>query len=176
MRISVTFRHVEPSQALREYAEEKVGKLEKIVNRSFDANVILSVEKYRNIAEVLLSAKGISVKAMEETDDLYSAIDLVIDKVEKQVKKHREKRKEHSNYGNPDRAVSRETEADALPLSVDNDIVHLDCFLPKPMSLDDAVKLLGDSKHDILMFMNFETKQYNVVCKLSDGRVGVVEP
>jgi putative sigma-54 modulation protein len=91
--ISVTFRHVDPSQPLKDYVSEKLGKIQKILDDPFEANVTLSVEKYRHIAEVFLTTRGITIKAFESTDNLYSAIDLVCDKVERQTKKYREKRK-----------------------------------------------------------------------------------
>ncbi len=175
MTITVTFRHVEPSTALKDYAVDKLGKLDKVVSRSFDANVILSVEKYRHIAEVLFTAKGISIKAVEETEDLYSAIDLVMDKVEKQVKKIREKRKEHSNYGGADRPGMSEEEGDTVH-SEEISVVKLDNFLSKPMTLEDAIKHLEFSGKDVLLFLNYETKQFNVVSRLNDGRVGLIEP
>ncbi|HLO09240.1 MAG TPA: ribosome-associated translation inhibitor RaiA [Desulfobacteria bacterium] len=88
-QINVTFRHVDPSQALKDYVIGKLGKIGKVVEKSFDAHVTLSVEKYRHIAEVFLTARGITIKAFESTEDLYSAIDLVCDKVERQLKKYR---------------------------------------------------------------------------------------
>lgn len=177
MGINVTFRHVEPNPALRSYAIEKLGKLDRVINNTFDASVILSVEKYRHIAEVLFTAKGISVKAVEETDDLFSAIDLVVDKVEKQVKKFREKRKEHSNYGNLDKTKIEEmTEVEDVSGTGDLEIVKLNNCLPKPMTIDDAVKNLEFSGKDVLMFLNFETNTYNVVCRLKDGKIGFIEP
>ncbi len=171
MGITVTFRHVEPSPALKDYAIDKLGKLDRVVTRSFDANVILSVEKYRHIAEVFFTAKGISVKAVEETEDLYSAIDLVMDKVEKQVKKFREKMKEHSNYGSDLSASPGEGEKGG-----ETGVVPLDNYLSKPMTLEDAIKHLEISGKDVLLFMNYETQQFNVVSKMKDGRVGLIEP
>ncbi|NIS74082.1 MAG: ribosome-associated translation inhibitor RaiA [Deltaproteobacteria bacterium] len=177
MAINVTFRQVEPNPTLRSYAIEKLSKLDKVINQTFDASVILSIEKYRHIAEVLLTAKGISVKAIEETDDLFSAIDLVVDKVEKQVKKFREKRKEHSNYGNVSRnRIGELAEVEDVSGSGDVDLVRLNNCLPKPMTIDDAVKHLEFSGKDVLLFLNYETNKYNVVCMLKDGRVGFIEP
>jgi putative sigma-54 modulation protein len=177
MRINVTFRHTEPNPTLKGYAIEKLSKLDKVINNTFDASVILSVEKYRHIAEILLTAKGISVKAIEETDDLFSAIDLVVDKVEKQVKKFREKRKEHSNYGNISKSIIEESmEEEDISVSGDVEVVRLNNCLPKPMTIDDAVKHLEFSGKDVLLFLNYETNTYNVVCMLKDGRVGFIEP
>ncbi len=178
MAITVTFRHVDPSPALRDYAVEKLEKLDKVIRSSFDANVILSVEKYRHIAEVVLYAKGMNVKAVEETDNLYSAIDLVVDKIEKQVKKLREKKKEHSNYSPsaPQPAVVKGPGGERLP-GDEYEIVKLTKnFIPKPTTLDDAIKFMEYKGRDVILFLNHETNKYTVVCKLEDGRIGLIEP
>ena len=69
-QINVTFRHIDPSQPLKDYVTGKLGKIAKVVEKSFDAHVTLSVEKYRHIAEVFLTARGITIKAFESTEDL----------------------------------------------------------------------------------------------------------
>ncbi|RMG58854.1 MAG: ribosome-associated translation inhibitor RaiA [Deltaproteobacteria bacterium] len=179
MAITVTFRHVEPSPALKDYAIEKLSKLEKIIRAPFDANVILSVEKYRHIAEVVLTTRGMNLKAVEETSDLYSAIDLVVDKVEKQAKKQREKRKEHSNYSPAEGAAAAAPSPAAAELSTVEgyEIVRLTKnFIPKPTSLEDAIKFMDYKGRDIILFLNHETNKYTVVCKLEDGRIGLIEP
>ena len=88
MQVMVTFRHVEPTDGLRQYAEEKVQRVHKFLRRPIEAHVILSVEKTRHIAEVLVTANRLNITATEQTGDLYSAIDLAMSKVERQVKKH----------------------------------------------------------------------------------------
>ncbi len=101
----------------------------------------------------------------------------MVDKVEKQVKKFREKRKEHSNYGNVSRnRIGELAEVEDVSGSGDVDLVRLNNCLPKPMTIDDAVKHLEFSGKDVLLFLNYETNKYNVVCMLKDGRVGFIEP
>ncbi|GAB4364042.1 MAG: ribosome-associated translation inhibitor RaiA [Deltaproteobacteria bacterium] len=170
--ISVTFRHIEPSQPLREYVTEKLGKLRKILDDSFEANVTLSVEKYRHIAEVFFSVRGVTIKAFESTDDLYSAIDLVCDKVERQLKKYREKRKEKGQGYAP--IVS----GSSLTIREDSErrIVRHDNFLPKPMSVEDAAQHLDILKVDVFLFINQETSQPSVVFRQQDGNIGFTEP
>jgi putative sigma-54 modulation protein len=91
MDISVTFRHMKPTESIRIYAEGKVSKIKKYLDAPIEAHVVLSVEKFRHIADVTLSVNGILIKGIEETDDMYSAIDQVMDKLEAQVKKSRSK-------------------------------------------------------------------------------------
>lgn len=89
--VTVTFRHVEPTDAIRLYAERKLAHIGKLLKRTCDAHVILLVDKYRHHGEVTVKSGRLSVTAEEETKDLYSVIDLLADKVGRQLKKHIEK-------------------------------------------------------------------------------------
>ncbi|MSP40884.1 MAG: ribosome-associated translation inhibitor RaiA [Deltaproteobacteria bacterium] len=92
--ISVTFRHIEPTKALKQYAEEKIHKIGKYFSQPLDARVILSVDaKQRQMAEVELHTHGAVIHGKEQHPDLYAAIDLVLDKVERQVRKQKDKTK-----------------------------------------------------------------------------------
>jgi len=94
VKISVTFRHTEPTDALRLYAEEKIHRIGKFFSQPLDAHIVLAVEsKERQSAEVELHTHGTTIHGKEETEDLYSAIDLVIDNVKRQVQKHKDKTK-----------------------------------------------------------------------------------
>lgn len=96
MHVMVTFRHVDPSDGLRRHAETRLQRLGKLLRGTAEAHVILSVDKRRHVAEVQISADHMSMTATEETDDLYSAIDLVVDKLVRQAKRHTEKHREHT--------------------------------------------------------------------------------
>ncbi len=89
--VNVTFRHVEPTAAIREYAERKLSHLSKFLKRSCEVHLILAVDKYRQSGEVTFKSGDFIVAAQEETKDLYSVIDLLADKVGRQLRKHREK-------------------------------------------------------------------------------------
>jgi putative sigma-54 modulation protein len=92
VKVSVAFRHTAPTDALKRYAEEKVHKVGRYFSRPLEAHVVLSVDsKQRQAVEVELQTPGFTVHCKEETTDLYSAIDLVMDKLERQVQKHKEK-------------------------------------------------------------------------------------
>ncbi|HXW84004.1 MAG TPA: ribosome-associated translation inhibitor RaiA [Candidatus Binataceae bacterium] len=91
--VTVTFRHVDPTDAIRDYAQRKLAPLGKFLKRPCDAHLILSVDKYRQHGEVTVKSGRLSVTAEEETKDLYSVIDLLADKVGKQLKRHIEKMK-----------------------------------------------------------------------------------
>ncbi|MFA6033947.1 MAG: ribosome-associated translation inhibitor RaiA [Myxococcota bacterium] len=91
LQINVTFRHMEASDALKQYASDKVEKVERYLHPPVDAHVVLSIEKFIHHAEVTVNAGGIHLHGAEKSEDMYSSIDLAIDKVEKQAKKHKEK-------------------------------------------------------------------------------------
>jgi putative sigma-54 modulation protein len=94
VKVSVTFRHTEPTDALKQYAEEKIHRLGKYFSQPLDAHVVLSVEsKERQSAEVELHAHGAMIHGKEQTEDLYSAIDLVTDNLKRQVRKQKDKTK-----------------------------------------------------------------------------------
>ena len=94
MMITVTFRRMEPTESLRAYAEEKLSKIKKYLDSPMEAHAVLEVEKFRHMADVTVNVDGTRIKAYEETEDMYSAIDMVMDKIENQVKKHRARLRE----------------------------------------------------------------------------------
>lgn len=99
MRTSVTFRHMDSSDALRGYAEQKSARLTRYLVEPIEVHWVLSVEKIRHVAEATIAAKDLSIKAQQSTGEMYSAIDKVIDKLERQVRKHKEKVKSHKFAG-----------------------------------------------------------------------------
>lgn len=87
MQISMTFRHMDPSDAMKDLVEEKVGKIKKYIQGPFEANVVLSIERYLNACDITITASGKTYKGHEETDDMYTSIDRVMDKIERQIDK-----------------------------------------------------------------------------------------
>ncbi|HVO28154.1 MAG TPA: ribosome-associated translation inhibitor RaiA [Candidatus Margulisiibacteriota bacterium] len=170
MQVIVTFRHVEPTAGLRQHAEEKVQRVRKYLRRPIEAHVTLSVEKQRHIAEVQLSANHLNITATEETDDLYSAIDQAMDKIERQVKRHTAKYKEHKGPNNSAmNALTAERERRGTT-------IHTQRVAVKPMSVDEAIMQLKLQKNDFLLFTNAATDALSVVYRRKDGNFGLIEP
>ena len=95
MNVIMNGRHLDITPALRSYAEEKIGRFDKYLSNITEAVVTLSVEKYRHKAEVLLKVNGVQIQAEGKTGEVYSAIDQVVEKLEKQVVKYKEKLHDH---------------------------------------------------------------------------------
>lgn len=174
MQVLVTFRHVAPSGALREYAEEKVARVEKYVKRVTSAHVILSVDKRRHVAEITLAAARHTLTATEETSDLYAAIDLAMDKIERQVKKLAAKRKDHKHAAKvPPAPVEA---APAKRSAARGRVTRTERVPVKPMSVDEALLQMKASKSDFLLFRNAENETLSVLYRRKNGDYGLIEP
>jgi len=175
MQVTVTFRHIEPTPALRKYATDKLQRLSKYSHRSMEAHVILSVLKKSHRAEINLSANGTSLFSEQETNDLYSAIDLALDKIERQVKKLNAKRKKHQaehtlpglrlRVLSPDRFDERGTPA----------IIRTQRIPAKPMSVEEAVMQIDLTNNEFFVFRNAHGDGLSVIYRRKDGNYGLIE-
>jgi len=86
MNIAITFRHLEPSDAVKKYAQDKVGRLQKFLRQPMKANVTLSLEKLEHVIEVGLTSGAEHFQAREQSEDMYASIDKVVDKLERQIR------------------------------------------------------------------------------------------
>ena len=171
MHITVTFRHMESSDALKQYAEEKTRRIEKYLEEPIEVHWVLSVEKIRHIAEATVVAKNITINAREETQDMYSAIDLAIDKLEKQVRRHKEKVKNHKHVESPRGGFTPEsTEPERTPR-----VVKIENMFVKPMTLEEATLQMEVTKRNFLVYTDSTTSTINVLYRREDGNFGLIE-
>jgi len=179
MRINVTFRHMESSDPVRNYVEEKLPKVKKYIDEPVEAQVVLSVEKkIRHKAEVSLTAKGITIKATEETADMYAAIDGVLDKLDRQLKRYKDKIKNHKPLGGRERRIEETTfAAESIDEGVtEPSIIKTDSFHVKPMSVDEAVMQMDLLEKEFLVFTDSSSEEINVVYRRKDGNYGLIVP
>lgn len=95
MQVHITFRHLESSEALKSYVESKTEKFEKFLHEPIEVHVVLEVQKIRQLAEATITAKNFKFHGVEESENMYASIDLLTDKIERQLRKHKEIVKEH---------------------------------------------------------------------------------
>jgi len=178
MKVRVTFRHMDPDEELREYVQDKVGRLcEKYLHRPKDATVVLTAEKFRRTAEITIKAANALLNGKEETEDARSAVDIVLDKLEVQARKHREKYKpRRGGVETGAFSVYRGEEAASEDEDFTPRVIPDDKFVPKPMSIEDAVMALEDSRDDFLVFRNAKNMTICVLYRRPDGNYGLVEP
>jgi len=176
--ISITFRHLEATDSLREYVIDKLSRAKKHFGDRNEINVVLSSEKHRYTAEIMLKADRITANAKEETDDMYSAIDLAVGKVDRQMKKHKEKLKKHTVNNPPLQATIRNNvlTSESAGENKPPRIIKTENVFVKPMSLEESVEQLNLSNSDFLVFINDSTGKVNVIYYRKDGDYGLIEP
>ena len=173
MQTSVTFKNIDSSDHLRSYVTEKLDRFDRLLDNPAEANVVLKVEKFRHIAEISLSGDRMKINGKEETEDMYSAIDMVLDKLEKQIKKGKEKVRERRA-----KVRSKARMADMGGAVEDESapqvkITHIEY---KPMDVDEAILQMGLTTENFLVFTNARTDQINVLYRRNDGDLGLIQP
>lgn len=178
MQITTTFRHMESSDALKSYASEKLDKVQKYIDEPIVAQVFLTVEKIRHIAEVTITARGITIKASEETNDMYAAIDAVIDKIDRQLRRYKERIKEHKPGSESEERKVKKTilTAESIEQQQEPVIIKSKTFSIKPMSVEEAVMQMDLLHKDFLVFTDASTEDINVIYRRKDGNYGLIEP
>jgi ribosome hibernation promoting factor len=181
LRLQVKGKNLEVSETLYRYAEEKLGKLERHLNDATRLELELMVERnpsiaQRQVAEATVWTKGPILRARESSDDMKASIDLLADKLERQVKRYREKRqrKQVSRHG-----PHHQHEEEARPVVPDESepmLVKTKQFAVKPMTPEEAVLQLELIGHDFFVFRNAESHEVNVVYRRRDGNYGLIEP
>jgi putative sigma-54 modulation protein len=176
MQVAVTFRHMETDEGVKAYVKEKVQKLQKYISNVMEAHVVLSVEKFRHIAEITIVGNGGTFNSQGRNNDLYAAIDQTVEKMERQIRKRRERvRRKRANASSPkvlplgEEANEKRESNTSVPLQRRHTIA-------KPLSIEDAVSKLHLSKKDFLIFINSDSGQMNVVHRAKDGGYEWVEP
>ncbi|MBM4331432.1 MAG: ribosome-associated translation inhibitor RaiA [Deltaproteobacteria bacterium] len=178
MQVSVTFRNTESKEVLREYVQEKLAKLRKYLDHPLEANVVLAVEKHRHIVEVTLLANRITINAQEENEDMFSAIDRVTDKLERQVLKYKERIRRHKTHSSlPELSWRMDVYApDSFDEGGDPKVIKSKKLLAKPMSVDEAVMQMDLLNNEFLVFTNANSKSLNIIYRMKDGHYGLIEP
>ena len=175
MKISVTFRNSEGEEWQKEYAGERLKKLKRYIDNPVDAHVILSVEKFRNTAEINLMANGLNINSKEEDKDMHLAIDNAIEKIERQLKKRKEKvrvfKNNQSRSGAPEGEFVGE-EGDEAP---ESKVVETRKVVLKPMSIEDAVMEMETSKNRFVIYRDSSTEDVNVIYRRDDGKFALME-
>jgi len=181
MQISVTFRHMNASDALREHATEKAARIAKYFDKPTEAHVVLSLERYLQKAETTILAYGMVICGKESSSDMYNSIDRAIEKIEKQVKRYRSKLvklrpKDGAKLKMRFKLLESPQEADLESASeLPPTIIETREFQARPMMIDEAVMQMDLMHNDVLVFLNSKTDQINVLYRKSGQQYGLIE-
>ncbi|MEW9669506.1 ribosome-associated translation inhibitor RaiA [Ammoniphilus sp. 3BR4] len=181
MRYNIRGENIEVTPALREYVEKKVGRLEKYfddISPSTEAHVTLRVLRGEHTIEVTIPMPGVILRAEDTHTDMYAATDLVVEKLERQIRKHKTKvnrkfRQEGSLktlFAEPVNGAAEEEEESKI------EIVRNKRFAMKPMDAEEAVLQMDMLGHNFFVFANTDNEGLSVVYKRKDGRYGLIEP
>jgi putative sigma-54 modulation protein len=194
MQLSTTFRHMEASQAVREYSEEKLEKIRKYFHKEpISAHAVYSVERgFHHVADINITLpSGLVINAKETTEDMYSSIDLAVARIERQVRKWKEKIRDHKPHDSQislrERVISAETiepqvglaaEAEAARLAVPSappfTVVTEETFTVRTLKVQDAVMQLNLLGAQFLVFTDVDSHGICVVYRRNDGNYGLI--
>ena len=182
MQVSVTFRHMEATDALKTFASDKVSRIEKYIHTPTDAHVVLSVEKHMHRAEINVTANGVRIRGEETSGDMYGSIDGATAKIEKQVKRYREKLATHKpREGHAMKVrhnvieIQPSQEGGAVTEAPANVVRHEELDA-RPMVVEEAMMQMDLMHEEFHVFLNAKTNDMNVLYRRKDGSFGLIEP
>jgi putative sigma-54 modulation protein len=178
MQIAVTFRHMETDEGVKDYVKEKLQRLQKYIANPGEIHVVLSVEKFRHIAEITIIGNGVTLNSQGRNSDLYAAVDQMVEKAERQIRERRGKaRRKRSNLSPSEAPIRKGRKASEMREETEMpSITQRKHTLVKPMSLEEAVAQLDLSEEEFLVFINSDSGQMNVLHRDKDGGYEWVEP
>jgi len=176
---------MEMTDALKAYIENAVGKVQTHFERGLEADVILSVEKHRHIAEINLNANGLRIHSKESSGDMYASVDSAITKLETQIKKYKGRINRHQprkivadrDYHHAIISLGSENGGNQEAETPRHEVIRREKLAMTPLNVEEAVMQLElGSEHPFLVFSNAETSQVNVLYAREDGTYGLIEP
>ncbi|MCK4303791.1 MAG: ribosome-associated translation inhibitor RaiA [Candidatus Eisenbacteria sp.] len=193
MEIITTARHFEMTPEIREHAEKRLEKLRRFLGGVDEVHVVLATERYRQIAEIALHARGTEVISRSVSDDMLASIDRVVDRLERQLERLTARRKRNRKMRRTPRLDLAQSEPAALgSAATDEDeeeegsgldeemdfspvVVRGDQFHPDPISVEKAIEILRDRNEDFMLFKNTQSQKINLIHVRPDGNYGLVE-
>ena len=172
MKVAIRGKNIEVTAALREYVEKRLGKLTRYFDDELDAQAVLSVVKDKSTVELTCFVNKIVLRGVETNDDMYAAIDLVIDKIVRQIHKHKTrlaKRFKKQEAFHPE-ALAAPVEEEAI------EVVKRKRFAVRPMDVEEAILQMNLLNHDFFVFYDPDFGGVNVVYRRKDGNYGLLAP
>ena len=192
----MTGRHVSVTEAMKEYCRRRLACLHLDYPKIIEVQIIMDVQKYRHMAEVVLHCSNhITLEASAESDDMYVSVDEVVDKIARQMRKYktrlmRKHRPRKHTIRHLEETVLRWEWVEGLEDSLETDpgkstpesnpsepsVVHSEKYPVKPMFIDEAVLQIEMSSKQFLVFLNAKTEKVNVIYRRKSGDYGLIEP
>lgn len=178
MNFHIRGENLEVTAALREYVEKKVGRIERYFDTSSqmpDVHVTMRVLRGEGTIEVTIPFVGVILRAEETHEDMYAAIDLVTEKLERQIRKYKTKVNRKMRQDSSSRVIFREQGSSTANEEEEIQIVRTKSFDLKPMDAEEAVLQMGLLGHNFFVYHDSTTNKVNVVYRRNDGKYGLIE-
>lgn len=187
MQLNITFRHLDPIDSLKNYAREKVERVNKYLDKATEAHVVLSLERHLHHADISIHSGSFLLRGKERSEDMYASIDLAMDKIERQLKRYKEKLKRHHGR---DRVHHRQDLVEQMKVrhqvfeghgtiaeipEAAQKVVKTNEFLAHPMGMEEAIMQMDLMNNDFYVFTNSTSMEMNVVYHRKDGTIGLIE-
>lgn len=179
MKFVFTDKKVNVPNYIHNYAEKKVGKLDRFFKEDATASLTFSVEKDRNRVEVTIRSSGTIFRVSESTSDMHASIDAAVASLERQIRKNKTRLEKRFHSGGAIDQYVQEYAEDSEPVDEDTgeyEVVKTKRFYVKPASVDEAILQMNMLEHQFFMFRNTESNEINVVYRRKDGKYGLLEP
>jgi putative sigma-54 modulation protein len=187
MQMNITFRHMDPIDSLKNYAQEKVEKANKYLDRAGEAHVVLSLERHLHQADITITSGPFVLRGREKSEDMYASIDKAMGRIEKQLRRYKDRLKSHNRHERPPEYIHVENEVhirhDVMEVSVAEEsgialhprVIKTNEFVTKPMTVDEAVMQMDLLDNDFIVFTNTQSTDLNVIYRRKDGHYGLIE-
>lgn len=175
MNIILNGKHIDITPSIKEYASEKIGRFEKFL-KNLEVVVTLSVDKYRHKAEVMIKGKGLSIQAESITSEIYSSIDEVSEKLERQIKKYKEKLTTRRKGAKKPQEAAHIIDYKESIQDKSGQIIERKKYDMKPMNPEEAALQINLTGREFFIFINDTTLDMNVIFKREDGHFALIEP
>ena len=180
MKFNIRGENIEVTTALREYVEKKVGRIEKYFDTPPTSDVFVTMKVVKDVhsIEVTVQLPGVVLRGEEANEDMYAAIDIVVEKIERQIRKHKTKINRKFRQEGSLRTLFKEEPNGRVEQEDDDDlsVVKTKRFNVKPMDIEEAILQMDMLGHSFFVFSNSDTEEVNVVYKRKDGKYGIIEP
>ncbi|MGE6756568.1 ribosome hibernation-promoting factor, HPF/YfiA family [Corallococcus interemptor] len=204
MQLNITFRQFGASDSLKEYAREKVERVNRLLDRAGEAHVVLSLERHLHHADITIHSGAWILRGREKSDDMYASIDLAMDKIERQLRRYRDKLKSHHGkekvhhrhdlvkvrhdvfevHEPEEAAEAASPAAQAAPAAAPAPVaesgvarlVRTTHLAIQSLSVDDAVMQMNLMNNDFYVFQNQQSQALSIVYRRKEGGFGLIEP
>lgn len=172
MTVNVKGRNVEVTPAMREYVEKKIAKVTRQFKSVDDISAVMKIEHGNHIVEITVPASGVLIRAQESTKDMYTSIDLVVEKIERQIHKYKTRlmKRKYSNFVDPT----------PTPAPVEDEgefeVIKNKKFTLRPMNIEEAILQMNLLNHDFFVFYDSDSEGVQVVYRRKDGKYGLLVP